>query len=66
MMDRACLRIHDSHPLCRKVSHFADSAYETLFADIVAVFVGYIEVTYSEEKCLLSSNDVVNICQQTN
>ncbi len=66
MMDRACLRIPTERVGIMKVSNFADSADETLFADIVAVFVGYIEVTYSEEKCLLSSNDVVNICQQTN
>lgn len=54
MMDRACLRIPTERVGIMIVSNFADSAYETLFADIVAVFVGYIEVTCSEEKCLLS------------
>lgn len=66
MMDRACLRIPTERVGIMIVVNFADSSYETLFADIVAVFVGYFEVTHSEEKCLLSSNDVVNICQQTN
>lgn len=65
MMDRACLRIPTERVGIMIVSNSADSSYET-FADIVAVFVGYFEVTHSEEKCLLSSNDVVNICQQTN
>ncbi len=60
MMDRACLRIPTERVGIMIGSNFADSP---LFADIVAVFVGYIEVTCSEEKCLLSSNDVVNICR---
>lgn len=51
MMDRACLRTEGVGIVT--VSNFANSAYETLFTDIVAVFVGQIEVTFSKRKMLI-------------